>query len=211
MERLRRAVEPESILSVRIRFFHQRILDVLVIHLVTLHRGAEEAFGNMVLRRAGTHAAAAAYATYPRRSDCPATPAIRRTAHMQSVAAQRPFFFDHIAPITDRAMVEFFEFTGRQDQRVSTYRAEDAEYPILGQGSMIVTAAAVVGHLRETRGIKAGVVNLTMFRPFAGDLLGEILRGRKGVTVLERVSPYAAPECNHCMAHGTWDQASERA
>jgi pyruvate-ferredoxin/flavodoxin oxidoreductase len=108
-------------------------------------------------------------------------------AYMQSVAAQRPFFFDHIAPITDKAMAEFFELTGRQYQRVSTYRAEDAEYLILGQGSMIVTAEAVVDYLRETRGIKAGVVNLTMFRPFPGDLLGEILRGRKGVTVLERV------------------------
>lgn len=108
-------------------------------------------------------------------------------AYMQSVAAQRPFFFDHIAPITDQAMGDFFELTGRRYKRVSTYRTEDAEYLILGQGSMIVTAEAVVDYLRETRGIKAGVVNLTMFRPFPGDLLGEILKGRKGVTVLERV------------------------
>jgi pyruvate-ferredoxin/flavodoxin oxidoreductase len=108
-------------------------------------------------------------------------------AYMQSVAAQRPFFFDHIAPITDKAMDDFFELTGRRYKRVSTYRTEDAEYLILGQGSMIVTAEAVVDYLRETRGIKAGVVNLTMFRPFPGDFLGEILKGRKGVTVLERV------------------------
>ncbi len=108
-------------------------------------------------------------------------------AYMQSVAAQRPFFFDHVAPITDKVMDDFFELTGRRYKRVSTYRAEDAEYLILGQGSMIVTAEAVVDYLRETRGIKAGVVNLTMFRPFPGDLLSEILKGRKGVTVLERV------------------------
>ena len=54
-------------------------------------------------------------------------------------------------------------------------------------GSMIVTAEAVADYLRETRKIKVGVVNLTMFRPFPGDLLGEILKGRKGVAVLERV------------------------
>ncbi|HVP00327.1 MAG TPA: 2-oxoacid:acceptor oxidoreductase family protein [Bryobacteraceae bacterium] len=108
-------------------------------------------------------------------------------AYMQSVAAQRPFFFDHVAAITDKVMEEFYELTGRRYSRVSTYRAEDAEYLILGQGSMIVTAEAVVDYLRETRGIKAGVVNLTMFRPFPGDLLGEILKGRKGVAVLERV------------------------
>ena len=52
---------------------------------------------------------------------------------------------------------------------------------------MLVTAEAVVDYLRETRGIKVGVVNLTMYRPFPGDLLGEILKGRKGVAVLERV------------------------
>jgi pyruvate-ferredoxin/flavodoxin oxidoreductase len=108
-------------------------------------------------------------------------------AYMQSVAAQRPFFFGHIAAIADRAMDEFFELTGRRYQRLSSYRAEDADYLILGQGSMLVTAEAVVDYLRETRGVKAGVVNLTMFRPFPGDLLGPMLKGRKGVAVLERV------------------------
>jgi pyruvate-ferredoxin/flavodoxin oxidoreductase len=108
-------------------------------------------------------------------------------AYMQSVAAQRPFFFAHIAGIADQAMNEFYELTGRRYNRVSTYRMEDAEYVIAGQGSMIVTAEAVADYLRETRKIKVGVVNLTMFRPFPGDLLGAILKGRKGVAVLERV------------------------
>ena len=58
---------------------------------------------------------------------------------------------------------------------------------------MMVTAEAVADYLRETRKIKVGVVNLTMFRPFPGDLLGAILKGRKGVAVLERVDqPLAA-------------------
>ena len=51
---------------------------------------------------------------------------------------------------------------------------------------MIVQAEAVADYLRETRKLKVGVVNLTMFRPFPGDLLGKILRGKKGVAVLER-------------------------
>lgn len=107
-------------------------------------------------------------------------------AYMQSVAAQRPFFFEHVSSIADQAMKEFFELTGRQYQRVSTYQVEDADYIILGQGSMIVTAEAVADYLRETRKIKVGVINMTMFRPFPGDLLGAILKGRKGVAVLER-------------------------
>ena len=108
-------------------------------------------------------------------------------AYMQSVAAQRPYFFAHIAGITDQAMAEFYALTGRRYQRVSTYRVEDAEYLILGMGSMLVTAEVVADYLRETRKLKVGVVNLTMFRPFPGDVLSTLLQGRKGVTVLERV------------------------
>ncbi len=108
-------------------------------------------------------------------------------AYMQSVAAQRPFFFAHIADLANNAMNEFYELTGRRYQRVSTYKMEDAEYVIAGQGSMIVTAEAVADYLRATRKIKVGVINLTMFRPFPGDLLGALLKGRKGVAILERV------------------------
>ena len=107
-------------------------------------------------------------------------------AYMQSVAAQRPYFFDHIRAITEQCMAEFTALTGRPYQRVATYRCEDADYLILGMGSLIGTAEAVVDYLRESRGLKVGVVNMTMYRPFPGDLIGPLLKGRKGVTVLER-------------------------
>lgn len=107
-------------------------------------------------------------------------------AYMQAVAAQRPYFFDHIRELADKAMAEFFDLTGRRYNRVSTYRTEDAEYLIVGQGSVVTTAEAVADYLRETRRIKIGVVNITMFRPFPGDLLGHVLKGKKGVAVLER-------------------------
>ncbi len=107
-------------------------------------------------------------------------------AYMQATAGQRPYFFDHIEQITDACMAEYAGLTGRQYQRVSTYKMEDAEYVIVGMGSMIVQAEAVADYLRETRKLKIGVVNVTMFRPFPGDLLGSILKGRKGVAVLER-------------------------
>jgi pyruvate-ferredoxin/flavodoxin oxidoreductase len=107
-------------------------------------------------------------------------------AYMQSVAAQRPYFFAHIAALTDQAMAEYAALTGRRYQRVTAYKADDADYLIVGMGSMLVTAEAVADYLRETRKLKIGVVNVTMFRPFPGDLLGGLLQGRKGVTVLER-------------------------
>jgi pyruvate-ferredoxin/flavodoxin oxidoreductase len=107
-------------------------------------------------------------------------------SYAQGVAAQRPFFFDHVQPLTDRAMDEFYQLTGRKYARASGYRLDDAEYVIVGQGSVVWNAEAVADYLRETRGLKVGVLNLTMFRPFPADLVAKLLKGKKAVTVLER-------------------------
>ena len=108
-------------------------------------------------------------------------------SYMQSVAAQRPFFFDHVQELTEQAFEEFATLTGRKYSRVMTYKCEDADYLIVGQGSVVPSAEVVADYLRETRKLKVGVVNVTMFRPFPGDLLSEVLKGRKGVAVLERL------------------------
>lgn len=114
-------------------------------------------------------------------------------SYMQSVASQRPFFFDHIKELTDQAFDEYAQLTGRRYERVMTYKTDDADYLILGQGSLIPSAEVVSDYLRETRGIKVGVVDLVMFRPFPGDLVSKILKGRKGVVILERLDqPLAA-------------------
>ncbi len=115
-----------------------------------------------------------------------AGPVQNQDAYMQSVAAQRPYFFDHIRDLTEQCMEEYYQLTGRRYRRVSGHLVEDADYLILGQGSMIVQAEAVADYLRRTRNLKVGVVNLTLFRPFPGDLLGPLLKGKKGVAVLER-------------------------
>ena len=92
-------------------------------------------------------------------------------SYMQSVAAQRPFFFDHVVELTEQAFAEFGKLTGREYTRVETYRDKDADYLILGQGSLIPSAEAVADYLRAERGIKVGVVNLTMFRPFPAEMV----------------------------------------
>lgn len=107
-------------------------------------------------------------------------------AYMQSVASQRPYFFDHIEQIADEVMDEFYALTGRRYQRATPYRCDDADYLIVGQGSMVTQAEAVADYLRETRKIKVGVVNMTLFRPFPGDAISRLLKGKKGVTILER-------------------------
>lgn len=107
-------------------------------------------------------------------------------AYMQTVAAQRPYFFDHINELAEQAMEDYYQLTGRRYERVACYKTEDADYLIVAQGSVVVQAEAVVDYLRETRNIKIGVVNMRFFRPFPGDVLGKIFKGKKGVTVIER-------------------------
>lgn len=114
------------------------------------------------------------------------SPVQNQDAYMQAVAGQRPYFFDHIEGIADRAMDEYYNLTGRRYRRASGYAIDDAEYLILGQGSMVTQAEAVTDYLRETRKLKVGVVNLTMWRPFPGDLIARLLQGKRGVAVLER-------------------------
>jgi pyruvate-ferredoxin/flavodoxin oxidoreductase len=107
-------------------------------------------------------------------------------AYAQGVAAQRPFYFDHLRELTDRAFDEYAALTGRRYARVDGYRMDDAEWVLVGQGTVVTNAEAVADHLRE-QGLKVGVLNVHMFRPFPSDLITAFLKGRKGVTVLERV------------------------
>jgi len=115
-------------------------------------------------------------------------------AYAQGVAAQRPFYFDHIADLTDQAMEEYAKLSGRKYERVMGYRMEDAEYVILGQGSVICNAEAVVDYLRKERGLKIGVVDMVMYRPFPADMVSHILAGKKGVVVMERTDQPLAVE-----------------
>ena len=103
----------------------------------------------------------------------------------KALASQDTFFFNHIAGIADDAMAMFEKLTGRSHARVSGYRIEDAQYVIVAQGAVISDLERIVDSLRKAN-IPAGLLNLTMFRPFPGDLVSHLLKGKKAVTVLER-------------------------
>jgi pyruvate-ferredoxin/flavodoxin oxidoreductase len=115
-------------------------------------------------------------------------------SYAQGVAAQRPFYFDHIPGLADRAFEEYRALTGRAYGRVVGYRLEDADYVIVGQGSVVGNAEVVADYLREKRRLKVGVLNLVMFRPFPADLVTRLLAGKKGVVVLERTDQPLAVE-----------------
>lgn len=107
-------------------------------------------------------------------------------SYAQGVAAQRPFYFDHVQELADRALAEYAVLTGRVYARVTGYRLDDAEYVLVGQGSVVPNCEAVCDYLREARRLKIGVLNVTMFRPFPADLISRMLCGKRGVAVLER-------------------------
>jgi pyruvate-ferredoxin/flavodoxin oxidoreductase len=115
-------------------------------------------------------------------------------SYAQGVAAQRPFYFDHIADLTDQAFDEYAALSGRQYSRVMGYKLEDAEYVIIGQGSVICNAEVVVDYLRKERNLKVGVLDLVMFRPFPADLVTSMLAGKKGAVVMERTDQPLAVE-----------------
>ncbi|MCG6955689.1 MAG: 2-oxoacid:acceptor oxidoreductase family protein [Gemmatimonadetes bacterium] len=107
-------------------------------------------------------------------------------SYAQGVAAQRPFYFDHVADLADQAFAEFEALTGRAYARAIGYLIEDAEYVLAGQGSVVPNLEVVAEHMRR-KGLKVGVLNVSMFRPFPADFITKLLAGKKAVAVLERV------------------------
>ncbi|MGD8320814.1 MAG: 2-oxoacid:acceptor oxidoreductase family protein [Gemmatimonadota bacterium] len=114
-------------------------------------------------------------------------PVQNQDSYAQGVAAQRPFYFDHVADLADQAFEEFADLTGRAYARALGYLTDDADWILVGQGSVVPNLEVAAEYLRKERGLKVGVLNVTMFRPFPADLISRILSGVKAVTVFERV------------------------
>jgi pyruvate-ferredoxin/flavodoxin oxidoreductase len=112
-------------------------------------------------------------------------------SYMKGKIAQR-YFYDRIPPIMKRVMEEFFQLTGRRYAAIDTYATEDAEYVIVGMGSLAETAAAAAKYLREHEGVKVGTLHVTSFRPFPGAEIVAALKNAKAIAVIERMDNSAA-------------------
>ena len=112
-------------------------------------------------------------------------------SYMKGKIAQR-FFYDRLSAVLRRNMTEFHALTGRHYDLVSSHRLEDAEYGIVGMGSLLETAKSTADHLRENEGLRVGTLHITAFRPFPGPEIVNALKHLKGIAVLERLdSPMA--------------------
>lgn len=107
-------------------------------------------------------------------------------SYMKGKIAQR-YFYDRIPPIMKRVMDEFRSLTGRRYGLIDGYELDDAEYVIVGLGSLIETATATARYLRREEGLKVGTLHVTSYRPFPGPEIVEALRRAKAIAVVERM------------------------
>ena len=101
------------------------------------------------------------------------------------VADNRTHFVADVPALARRAMAEYNELTGRNYKPIETYMTEDADYIMVGLGSITEDVQAVLPYLRA-QGLKVGLVKVMLLQPFPEAELVEALRGAKAVTVLER-------------------------
>ncbi len=109
-------------------------------------------------------------------------------------AAGTPFFLDHLGSLADEAFARYGALTGRSYERVEGYRLQDADYVVVAEGAIIEPLLEAADHLRRTENIRAGVLKVTMRRPFPGPRVAALLRGCKGVCVVVRARPGLAGE-----------------
>ncbi|MBS11256.1 MAG: pyruvate ferredoxin oxidoreductase [Gemmatimonadetes bacterium] len=107
-------------------------------------------------------------------------------SYMKGKVAQR-YFYDAVPDILVEAMIEFEKLTGRHYGMIDGYQTDDAEFVLVGMGSMMETAMVAVDHLRKNEGIKAGVLHVTSFRPFPGAELVGALKDAQAIAVIERM------------------------
>ncbi len=111
-------------------------------------------------------------------------PVQNQDSYMKGKVAQR-FFYERVAPALECAMEKFSRLTGRPYSLLRPYRMDDAEYALVGMGSMMETAEATVDYLRG-RGMRIGLVHITSFRPFPSRQLAQLLAKCRKVSVIER-------------------------
>jgi pyruvate-ferredoxin/flavodoxin oxidoreductase len=113
-------------------------------------------------------------------------------AYMKGKVAQR-VFLGRVGDVLRATMARYTALTGRRYGLVDAYRLEDADFALVGMGSMVETAMATADWLRDTRGLRVGVLGLTVFRPFPAPEVVGALQHVRALTVVERLdNPLAA-------------------
>ena len=95
------------------------------------------------------------------------------------------------AEVFDRASSEFEKLFGRKHDRLETYCTEDAEYVLVGLGSMMGTVKECVNELR-VEGQRVGLVKVKSYRPFPVKEISQLFKNGKAIGVLDRDVAYGS-------------------
>lgn len=117
-------------------------------------------------------------------------------SYMKGKIAQR-WYYERVAPALEDAFDEFRRQTGRSYGFVDSYRCDDADYILVGMGCYMETAKVTVDFLREKRGISAGCLTVSVFRPFPAKAIVDALKDCKAFTVFERMDDPLSTTGNH--------------
>ena len=100
-------------------------------------------------------------------------------------ADHRTHFAAAVPALTRQAMAEYSALTGRNYSPIHTYGCDDADYIMVGLGSITDDVRAVLPVLRKA-GLRVGVVSVKLLQPFPEAEVVAALSGAKAVAVLER-------------------------
>jgi pyruvate-ferredoxin/flavodoxin oxidoreductase len=100
-------------------------------------------------------------------------------------ADHRAHFAADVPALARQAMIEYAALTGREYSPVMAYGCEDADFVMVGLGSITDDVRAVIPHLRA-QGIKAGVASVKLLQPFPEAEFVQAVGSAKAVMVLER-------------------------
>ncbi|MDP6941905.1 MAG: 2-oxoacid:acceptor oxidoreductase family protein [Planctomycetota bacterium] len=112
-------------------------------------------------------------------------------SYMKGKIAQRAFY-SLLEPALEESFAEFSKQTGREYSMLDCHRCEDADFIMIGMGSMMETAQATADWMRENTDMKVGCLSVLSWRPFPGPQIAKLLAGKKAVAVVERLDIPAA-------------------
>ncbi|MDR0436417.1 MAG: 2-oxoacid:acceptor oxidoreductase family protein, partial [Propionibacteriaceae bacterium] len=102
-----------------------------------------------------------------------------------SAVDHRTHFAAAVPGVIKQAFAEWAQLTGREYQPVMSYGCEDADYIMVGLGSITEDVRAVLPVLRSY-GLKVGVASVKVLTPFPEAELVSVIQHAKAITVLER-------------------------
>ncbi len=104
---------------------------------------------------------------------------------VRSRAGARIFFDAPVADLADRALSTVSDWTGRELSAVGGSSLDGADYVIVAWGRGVQVATEAIEQVRAGRKLRAGVLSITLLRPFPAAAIGAVLgQKRRAVVVL---------------------------